>query len=204
MASWRGWVRDHPWVIVSFLVGTFVGLMVTLPLVPYSLPDGTANLVGAALGAGIAVWGAAWITGSHSRKARSTALEVMQRIATPYLKSIEELHHAMDSSPRSPDAIQRAAARFTVELNGLKMRTASLGSAMLQVGAVALLAHADITEILQHASDDQADLERLVTDETMDDGDRILGLEKTVGFIGASGKAVINVIESLRNDLHTL
>lgn len=62
------WLGDHPWVVVSFLAGAALGTTIALPVLDVELPDGVATLWGAILGAGIAVYGAAWITGHRERR----------------------------------------------------------------------------------------------------------------------------------------
>lgn len=203
MGKMLGWVHDHPWVVVSFLSGTFVGALIALPLVPYSLPDSTANLIGAALGAGIAVWGAAWVSAAHARKAQTTALEVIKRISQTYLKAIGGFVRAVESDA-TPDLIQMTAAEVTVELDGFRRRVTSLESAMLQIGPVGLLAHADLSEILQHAADDKTKMEHLVTDEALDEKERRAGLKSVAEDLGLSGQAVIAVVHRLNRDLHGL
>ena len=64
----RNWVNEHPWAVTAFGGGVFAGVLFCLPLVPYTLPDSAANILGAALGAVFAVWGAAWIARSGERR----------------------------------------------------------------------------------------------------------------------------------------
>lgn len=62
------WLTDHPWVVVAFLSGAALGTTMALPILNVQLPDGVATLWGAILGAGVAVYGAAWHAGARERR----------------------------------------------------------------------------------------------------------------------------------------
>jgi len=55
----KKFIQSHPWVIVSFCAGFFIGLMIALPF-GWELPEPGGSLLAATLGAAAAVGGAIW------------------------------------------------------------------------------------------------------------------------------------------------
>lgn len=113
------WFRAHPWILTAFFCGAVLGLVLRMPVIPYQLPESTANILGAALGALAAVWGAAWIADHKERDQRDKAVRAIaitvhpviaealafenalvtasqQSMTAPRTKRFDKLHHAMD------------------------------------------------------------------------------------------------------------
>src|SRR5690606_769427 len=125
-----------------------------LPLLPWSLPESSATLIGAAVGAGIAVWGAAWIATNRTRQAQVATFEVLTHASQVYLECVRKFVLAVRNH-ECLHSVAKSAARVTVELDGFQNRLTHLAGVMPLTGAFGLLAHADLTEILKHASDDR-------------------------------------------------
>lgn len=62
------WLADHPWVLSAFAIGMTAGFLFFLPLVPWTIPDSAATMLGSALGAFIAVGLAAWYPMAQEKK----------------------------------------------------------------------------------------------------------------------------------------
>lgn len=80
----RDWFAHHPWVLAGFCVGVLAGVIVALPLFSASLPDGVATLLGAAIGAVLAVTGAAWVAGAKDR----SQLRVLSAVAAKVTQNV--------------------------------------------------------------------------------------------------------------------
>lgn len=71
------WCRDNPMVLLALCVGFLAGLLFLMPLIPYRLPDSTANIVGAAVGAAIAVLGAVLASDYRDRAQRRQLISIL-------------------------------------------------------------------------------------------------------------------------------
>src|SRR5690606_11211976 len=89
------WLGAHPWVGTSFLIGVGSGILFCLPLFPIELPDAIAQIIGAGLGAGIAVGGAAWVAGTGARRHRDALAQVLRSAAANALDKFEMLRPAL-------------------------------------------------------------------------------------------------------------
>jgi len=85
MARTLDWIREHAWVGAVFCLGILFGLLICMPLVPWQLPESTANILGAALGSVVAVWGAAWMADRKDRRRGQLAHKAVSSLATPLL-----------------------------------------------------------------------------------------------------------------------
>jgi hypothetical protein len=84
------WIYHHPWAITGFMLGIGIGILICLPLLPYTLPDSSAQLIGSFLGAGIAVTGAIWITTNKERQFRADLRLAAIVIYEPFMNSLAE------------------------------------------------------------------------------------------------------------------
>lgn len=87
-----------------FALGLTAGLFLRLPLLPYVLPDGISTLLGAIIGAALAVFGAAWISERkeyEARKSLRTSVEVILKTLTDSTRRYEELVRVKGGSERS-------------------------------------------------------------------------------------------------------
>lgn len=92
----RAWLGEHPWVGTAFLAGIGLGLLIALPILPFKLPASSAQLIGAFLGAAIAVTGAMWIS-SHKEKKfrfelRLATKSVYETYKVTLFEGLEKLH----------------------------------------------------------------------------------------------------------------
>lgn len=85
------WLRLHPWIGTAFFIGAFLGVVICLPLIPFELPEGHASLIGAAFGAFVAVWGAAWVTDGQSRRNQAIAREEIETVVRPTINRFDRL-----------------------------------------------------------------------------------------------------------------
>ena len=84
------WNQEHPWALTGFFLGIGVGIILCLPLLPFTLPDSAAQLIGSFLGAAIAVTGAIWVTTSKERKFRADLRLAAIVIHEPFIQSLAE------------------------------------------------------------------------------------------------------------------
>lgn len=84
------WIYHHPWAITGLLLGIGIGILFCLPLLPYTLPDSSAQLIGSFLGAGIAVTGAIWVATSKERRFRADLRLAAIVIYEPFMNSLAE------------------------------------------------------------------------------------------------------------------
>lgn len=84
------WGYEHPWALTGFFLGVGVGIIFCLPLVPFTLPDSAAQVIGSFLGAAIAVTGAMWVTTIKERRFRADLRLAAIVIHEPFLNSLAE------------------------------------------------------------------------------------------------------------------
>ena len=84
------WSHGHPWALTGFFLGVGVGVIFCLPLLPFTIPDSAAQLIGSFLGAAIAVSGAIWVTTIKERKFRSDLRLAAIVIHEPFIDSLAE------------------------------------------------------------------------------------------------------------------
>jgi hypothetical protein len=117
LAAVFDWLHAHPWVIVAFCGGALAGVLICLPVIPWELPDSSANVIGAALGALIAVWGAAWVSLRKERESTLMAAKALEATMTPVLSRAERmLAHLGSMTFEDKDSIRHAYA-FSQELH---------------------------------------------------------------------------------------
>lgn len=96
----KEWLRDHPWVMTAFAIGALFGVLLCLPLLPYELPESAANVIGAALGAIFAVWGAAWITDAKERKQQRSVVRGVAATVQPVVATAEAVVEYLSAGGR--------------------------------------------------------------------------------------------------------
>lgn len=82
------WLHFHSHLFTAFLIGVAVGVVFGLPLLPYKLPDTAAQILGAGLGAGIAVGGVSWVTNAKERQAARALVQATDALINNVLASI--------------------------------------------------------------------------------------------------------------------
>lgn len=106
------WFAHHPWVATSFLVGIGTGMVLCLPILPVELPDSIAQIIGAGLGAGIAVGGAAWVAGNKARQHSAALRKLVELSSIIAVLSMEKLDAHLetlqDAAAPLPDDAHRA------------------------------------------------------------------------------------------------
>lgn len=87
-----------------FALGLAAGVLLRLPLLPYVLPDGVSTLLGAIVGAALAVLGAAWISERKEyearRSLRASVEEILKKL-TDSTRRYEEIVSLKGGSERS-------------------------------------------------------------------------------------------------------
>jgi hypothetical protein len=96
----RSWFGEHPWVCAAFLLGIGLGLLIALPILPFKLPDSSAQLISAFLGAAIAVTGAMWVTSHKERKFRSELRLAIHSVYISYKFALFERLDKLKASER--------------------------------------------------------------------------------------------------------
>jgi hypothetical protein len=91
------WLRHHPWMPAIFAAGMLAGVVFRFPLVPWELPESTANILGAALGAIFAVWGAAWVSDLKERQGHMHAANAIVSTVVPVLRQAEAIDTQLDA-----------------------------------------------------------------------------------------------------------
>lgn len=113
-----GWLRSHPWIATSFCAGVIAGLLLCLPLLPYEMPDSSASVIGAALGAVFAVWGAAWVADLKESKHRSYLVRAIESTVEPALMYVEQFGVGLEQIIKKGSGVTREerAARIQSSL----------------------------------------------------------------------------------------
>lgn len=152
LRSISDWFGEHPWIVTSFLLGIAAGLCLCLPLFPVVLPDTAAQLIGAGLGAGLAVGGAAWVSNSQERRARAALRREAQKATSPIIYAIGRVvpllpEHSGTKSPLPKEVLQRLREARNYA-NGTVESLRSLTPAF-HIGADTMLLHHQLIEAAQ-------------------------------------------------------
>ena len=83
------WLQAYPHTLISFCVGLGSGMAITMPL-GWRLPDSSATLIGAMIGAGAAVGGALWAANAKQRQEEGKADEKQEQVARMIASAIAE------------------------------------------------------------------------------------------------------------------
>jgi hypothetical protein len=151
------WLRDYPWVATAFFAGAILGLLICLPLLPYELPESSANVIGAALGAVFAVWGAAWVADLKERKHQQYLVRAIESTIQPTLLRVEQFGANLERVGREWDEVTSRDERVTriqsllpesvlvlERLGELERRLDFLVPLFLQLGGHGAIAHGQL------------------------------------------------------------
>lgn len=83
-------IYEHPWAATALLLGIGIGIVVSQPIFPYTLPDSSAQLIGSFLGAAIAVTGAIWAASIKDRKFRADLRLATVVVYEPFINALSE------------------------------------------------------------------------------------------------------------------
>lgn len=92
-------MRQNSGATLIGFVGILVGLVLRLPLFPYSLPPDVANVMGAAFGAMFAVWGAAWVSDRKEKHANRLAVQAIRATVDPVIKRVRMIEEGLKNLP---------------------------------------------------------------------------------------------------------
>lgn len=88
MRRGRDWVYDHGFTVLVFLLGITAGIILRLPGFDFHITDTNSQIIGAGLGAGIAVAGAIWATNASERKRKNALKVVVVVITDPFVEFV--------------------------------------------------------------------------------------------------------------------
>lgn len=121
-------------------VGVLVGVLLCMPLIPYTVPESYAALLGAALGSIITVGGAWWLTTNKERHERAEGRALIRKelwtFRTEFAQTMTDLGAALDQGQDGDllDAVQqrlqavaRQATAAIGSIDDLRQVFASLG-----------------------------------------------------------------------------
>lgn len=133
-----------------FALGLTAGLFLRLPLLPYVLPEGISTLLGAIIGAALAVFGAAWVSERkeyEERKSLRTSVEAILGTVTDSTRRYEDLvqvkggaEHSMEDEREVELEAERARGRAQEALDLIE----DLKPIFVARGATAMLAYQHI------------------------------------------------------------
>jgi hypothetical protein len=96
-------------------VGVLVGVLLCMPLIPYTVPESYAALLGAALGSIITVGGAWWLATNKERHERAEGRALIRKelwaFRTEFAQTLSDLGPALDQGQEG-DHLDRAQERL--------------------------------------------------------------------------------------------
>lgn len=101
-----GWLHTHPWAIVFFLLGTIVGVLLLALLTRQGSADAVASVVGAAIGSGLAVFGALWVSHNDNRRRKNTLIDCIQSLVRPVTANIDSLLEMLVKPDRDENVVR--------------------------------------------------------------------------------------------------
>lgn len=134
------WTVQHGGMIGVFALGVAMGAVLSLEVFDIKLTQGSGDIIGAAIGAALAIGLGAWLSHSRERRQNELAERVISEVFEDLRKWLEQLsHHApSESSPRSKaieqyehlaNQIQIGAERAKTETKALKPAMDAMGLA---------------------------------------------------------------------------
>lgn len=92
------WMRRNSRAMALGVGGILLGLVLRLPIFPYSLPADVANVMGAAFGAMFAVWGAAWVADRKERTAHLLSVQAIRSTVDPSIKRLRVIEEGLENA----------------------------------------------------------------------------------------------------------
>lgn len=130
-------------------------MVLCLPLIPYKLPESSAQLLGSALGAFIAVTGAAWLArGSDRKRARTLAtrtalaIEVVASQCLLFEDWVQKIAETPALAESMEGPLRHTAQRIRDAADKAKAELAVLHPSYVEVGAGAVLVFPRINAVL--------------------------------------------------------
>lgn len=103
------WMKGNAKALTFLMIGIFLGLLISAPLLPWHLPDSTANLLGAAIGSSFTVFAAAWIVDSRERQKAEDAKDLIRQ-------TFADLHTAAKAFCKEADSFNEHTVYRTAQL----------------------------------------------------------------------------------------
>lgn len=153
------WIASHPGILAAFALGALVGLSFILPFSPWVLPDSHASLIGAALGAAIAVGGAAFYAEfaqwRYLDASRQQLIENLAIVAVA-IDAVRKLAALWRSKDFDADLTENAASEldaFWTVYWGCRRRNKALRQEYLRLGPAGAKAFADSMPAFKNIKD---------------------------------------------------